>query len=80
MMRHTQESEATKLMCTSQYELSILYFQQRRREDQQWYAQWDSEYSSDERQVNLLRNIQRWLYAAKPQARQAKAARHAPAL
>jgi hypothetical protein len=79
-MAYANESEETKLMQIGQYEMTILYYQQR-REDQQWYAQWNNEHAAGEWRENLLNRIVRRLRAAtQPQAQPVGDARHAHAI
>lgn len=63
-----------------QYELTMLYYQERRRQEQQWYTQWERENPDGAGRENVLRRIVRRLRAAAaPQMQGSSRAGHAPA-
>jgi hypothetical protein len=68
-------------MNVGQYELTTLYYQERRRQDQEWYTQWERENPDAEWHETVLRRIvRRLLRAAQPQARLVGDTRHAHAI
>jgi hypothetical protein len=66
-------------MQIAQYEMTLLYHQLKRRQDQEWYAQWEDQHD-EERQPSLLRRFVKRLRTTPKQTQPVGDARHAHAI